>query len=261
MGEKAIRRPRLSPPATPRPAPAARPRRTMRPARSRSGLRSATACSGASWPDRPRDAEAPRPRFRTARPRRAYPRSRLGDDRDRGGVVGGAGFSGATRVSLFGAASAASILSSRAARAERSASFAFGAPVSSLATRAASPGISPRAASMSARKSFTCVANCWSAVRLAAATVGRVLRVRRLQRRDALVEFRDAGRPGARLERAHPLVEARDGGALALGFRVQRRVLSLSLRSRVRPAGPRSPRHRPSAPGENSRRRRPARRR
>ena len=59
---------------------------------------------------------------------------------------------------------------------------------------------------------------------------GSVLGVCRFERAHALVEFRAAGRRGARLQRAHAFVEARDGAALAFGFGVHRGAPALRLR-------------------------------
>ena len=137
-----------------------------------------------------------------------------------------AGFSGAARVSLFGAASAVSILSTRAARAVRSAGAVR---LRRLALELRDPrrevGISPRAPSASPLQ----------ALDLRRQTLGgfggrgrlaRGLGVRRLQRRHPLVEFRCARRRrlSAGHERAHPLLEARDGGAVPADFGGQRRI-------------------------------------
>ena len=170
--------------------------------------------------------------------------------------------SGAARVSLLGAASAASILSTRAARAERSgpASFVVGGPASSFATprgevrnfgaRGVDLGFCVRNLLRQALGGLGCGGD-----------TGSVLGVCRLERAHALVEFRAAGRRGARLQRAHALVEARDGAALAFGFGVQSRCSRAAPASRVQPAGPRSLRDRLSRPRNNSRRRRQARKR
>ena len=185
----------------------------------------------------------------------------LGNDGDCGGVVGGRGLLGGDARFALGRGERRLDLVDAGRRAEDQGRRSPSLAARSRAWRPARRGSEFRRARR--RRRFL-VRNLR---RQALSSLGgggdalRVLRVCRFERAHALVEFSGAGRRDASLQRAHALVEACGCSALALGFRVERGVLALSLRSRAQRADSRPPRDRPSKPRNRRRRPRRARKR